>query len=410
MKCITVNPNNTDLHYLLIGLLSTDFPAFRLLQKYLPIHTDGASIPAYAFIANICKEHSYVELALQLYKECIFTPYIHMKKYIPMNYILNYTHMLEVLHSPGTVLEKCMEYLQFDATYVQGGGQGGANRLLPLVLAIPSIECITHNQDPILMPAPSHQYSLRWEPIPSSTSPGDKDHRAIVTIITPAKDVCASATPTVLPCITAPGSGELRYTEEEIDTLAMLFTVIKIIYLSGGSSFNTANLALLYHRIDPWRLLSHVSLHTTSIRNEYAYYLAIGHLLDVACGSDGLGGVPGMVCAYSPRSTKGNEMCVSGRHRTVFVVGDSHVLPYAGYTHSTLSDSVQYIPLLVTGVKQYHLRGAPPSKNKAAIPSVLLNTHEHSALERSDFYTKASFYSYIYGLPDHSEVDILGYC
>ena len=78
---------------------------------------------------------------------------------------------------------------------------------------------------------------------------------------------------------------KVEYTPEQLDLLAMLFTVIKVAFV-GGALGLAARLTAL---VDTARLASAIELHTTSIRNEAAYFGCVSRVC-VLCHV-GLGGL-----------------------------------------------------------------------------------------------------------------------
>lgn len=68
---------------------------------------------------------------------------------------------------------------------------------------------------------------------------------------------------------------QVKYNSEELDTLAMLFTTVKILYVGGALSTATA-LAEIIH---PAATASQQELHKTLIRNEAAYFGCVWQLL-----------------------------------------------------------------------------------------------------------------------------------
>jgi len=64
-------------------------------------------------------------------------------------------------------------------------------------------------------------------------------------------------------------------SDSELDLLALSFTAAKLFFLQGRLSL----LPALFRLLEPVRSLSGIPLHTTLVRNEHAYYQAIGQLL-----------------------------------------------------------------------------------------------------------------------------------
>ena len=129
------------------------------------------------------------------------------------------------------------------------------------------------------------------------------------------------------------------FSNVELQLLALYFTVIKIFFVKG-------ELEIVAHLVKSTKSLYSMQedLHKTLIRNEQAYYSCISQIFETF-----------------PPSMKGESA------KKLYVVGDSHVLPLA-WRCLTIED-VEYtiVPILITGIKIWHLR------------------------KNSQFYTKASF-------------------
>lgn len=141
-----------------------------------------------------------------------------------------------------------------------------------------------------------------------------------------------------------------RYTERELDLLAIYFTVLKVLYTIGYVQFCEPLVRLL----TPLR--EGKDLHLTSIRNEQAYFACVSMLVkDVPLPIDF--GLP-----------------------SIYVVGDSHTLSSAWRTVTVGGRPHLLRPYLVTGLKIWHLR------------------------EKSRFYPKRNFWSVIEKIPNGATV------
>ena len=118
---------------------------------------------------------------------------------------------------------------------------------------------------------------------------------------------------------------EHNFTAEQLDLLALLFTLVKILYVTG----NIESIVKIVPLIE--RARRGKQLHLTSIRNEHAYYCCIGQLLPY---------ISAPLPDYEP----------------LYVVGDSHTLPTAWQTITVDGTKRLLIPKLVTGCKMWHLR------------------------------------------------------
>lgn len=143
----------------------------------------------------------------------------------------------------------------------------------------------------------------------------------------------------------------LRSSQSELDLLAFLYTLVKILYNCG----NTAALPDLIKLLEPPRLAAG-EIHKTTIRNENAYFSCISQCLAVEEGGEG--GADG------------------GDTNPIYVCGDSHSMSPAWRTVG----GRKLVPKLVTGLKHWHLR------------------------KESNFYPKASFHRVVKGIPKGSDV------
>lgn len=139
--------------------------------------------------------------------------------------------------------------------------------------------------------------------------------------------------------------GNLSTTELEL--LGLYFTVVKICYVNGYLNV----IPLFIKLMDPLFKMND-DLHTTSIRNEQAYYSCISKIYEA---------VPPSCSAVSSQK--------------LYFVGDSHVLPVAWRTISGSGSEYCIHPILVTGLKIWHLR------------------------KESRFYTKSSFHHSLKAIP-----------
>ncbi|XP_078324238.1 uncharacterized protein LOC111123999 isoform X2 [Crassostrea virginica] len=150
---------------------------------------------------------------------------------------------------------------------------------------------------------------------------------------------CAS-----VPVITSYGS----YSEDMNYLLAILFTLVKILFIKGANAFIRPISSL----IDP--LTKGHELHKTNIRNEAAYFSCISQLQGLRSEVSHV--VPG--------------------ERYVYFVGDSHCIPPAWQSIQIKGEERILHPILSTGTKIWHLR------------------------EESTFYPKYNFNSAVAGIPD----------
>jgi len=166
--------------------------------------------------------------------------------------------------------------------------------------------------------------------------------------------------------------GSYRYSELELDLLALFVTAVKILFLQGKLSILPALLRLL----EPCRLLSAISLHETTIRNEIAYYQELGRILCYRQKHLSYGLVKTLNTVIDA-----DKISIQNAHKhPIYLIGDSHCIPGSWSIINVKGQSRLLIPKVATGVKQWHLR------------------------KESDFYPKAHFNFLMNTIPDGSEV------
>ncbi|CAK4369876.1 unnamed protein product [Aphanomyces euteiches] len=147
-------------------------------------------------------------------------------------------------------------------------------------------------------------------------------------------------------------------TPEQLDFIALVCTLVKVLFSQGYLRPLPALLALF----EPVRYLYGHALHTTSIRNEHAYYCCISQLLCIPKLH-----IPSTLAPPQP----------------VYVCGDSHTLATAWRSVSVHGQEHFLCPALVTGLKHWHLR------------------------KESNFYPKANFFNMVKTIPSGASVVFL---
>lgn len=117
-----------------------------------------------------------------------------------------------------------------------------------------------------------------------------------------------------------------NYAVEELDLLALFCTLVKIIYIKG----NLELVVPLSKLVNPTR--EGRPMHTTTIRNEHAYFCCINQLMSF----------------HELPKEKGLPM--------LYLSGDSHALVTAWQYINFKGQKHIIKPLLVTGLKCWHLR------------------------------------------------------
>ena len=116
-----------------------------------------------------------------------------------------------------------------------------------------------------------------------------------------------------------------------MDLLALLFTTVKVLFI-GGALERTYQLIELVH---PCCEASSKKLHTTTVRNEAAYFNCIRQILEEIPPAEPTG-----LDDLKPLYLCGDSHCLSGAWQRVSLKGEEHLL----------------VPKLVTGCKVWHLR------------------------------------------------------
>eukprot|EP01112_Ceratiomyxa_fruticulosa_P020635 TRINITY_DN7095_c0_g2_i1.p1 TRINITY_DN7095_c0_g2~~TRINITY_DN7095_c0_g2_i1.p1 ORF type:complete len:746 (-),score=166.86 TRINITY_DN7095_c0_g2_i1:30-2267(-) len=142
--------------------------------------------------------------------------------------------------------------------------------------------------------------------------------------------------------------------ENELDLFALFFTLVKVLYVRG----DLAPLQPLISLLDPIR--KGRDLHFTTIRNEHAYFCCISQLMNSHTDKNSIPKNPDV------------------KLRPIYVAGDSHSISPAWHVISVKDEPRLLIPILVTGLKIWHLRPKsrffPKINFLQAISSIPLNS------------------------------------
>ena len=139
-----------------------------------------------------------------------------------------------------------------------------------------------------------------------------------------------------------PAPPAAAYSEAHLDAIALACTAVRVLYCGGALGRAAAASAAL----TPVRECASPPLHAGRARNEAAYAACVAALLAPGAAPDaGIGGDDGEGDAPVD---------------TVYVLGDSHTLPLAwrrlGARASSACPPRLTVPLLITGLKVWHLR------------------------------------------------------
>ena len=173
----------------------------------------------------------------------------------------------------------------------------------------------------------------------------------------PALDVTAADTVTdahfqVPPAGTKPARKMDTSTTDELDLLAVWFTLVKVLFIAGRVRGIVA-LANLLEKVRAGR-----DLHLTAVRNEHAYFCCVAQ-----------------TAAHVDASRAEADIAAK---RIVYMVGDSHSVPPGWQRVETVGKTIW--PKLVTGIKAWYLRPG------------------------CDFYPRLHFDNTVASIPDGSDV------
>jgi tetratricopeptide (TPR) repeat protein len=281
LRLLVRRKDSTDIKHLLAnGISSPD--GFEILIKELGSGAESAS--ALAFLATTMKDASSLDASLGLFKRATaIDP--------NPNYLLNYLHAMELDQSSYEIALVAADYLESKCK-----------------ISIPDLDL-----------GPISALLRRLGPTDDSLSWYRSEQGA-----SPSRALAPNP-----PSSPKADEAKIDYSSEQLDLLAILFTVTKVLYVTGALGTASELVAL----VNPLKHASRVELHHTSIRNEAAYFSCIAQILT----------------EHPPPSDPGST-------KEVFLIGDSHCLSSAWRTVELDGEPHIVHPLLVTGCKIWHLR------------------------------------------------------
>mmetsp|Transcript_18834 Transcript_18834/g.31491 ORF Transcript_18834/g.31491 Transcript_18834/m.31491 type:complete len:731 (+) Transcript_18834:36-2228(+) len=290
--------------------------ALALLAEQLPAQPSSAA--ALAFLATIVKDHSGVEQGIELYKQtCAVAPE-------NTSYALNYCHTIELSLDYARAIEVVrMHCLANPDRSVGGVSCRDVAATLPTrdeLLAANSSSPTTGTK------VQASGVSLRMTANPNVPAEAGRD----------TKDQAE-----IKPAGT--------YSSEDLDLLALFYTSVKILFVMGALEAASALVCL----VEPARAVK--DLHLTLVRNENAYY---------CCAAQLLTSMPMPLPSLPLLYIAGDSHSLSPAWRTIMWQGKPHLLR----------------PMLVTGLKAWHLR------------------------TESDFFPKANFHAAMRQIPNGATV------
>ncbi|KAF0701144.1 Aste57867_8367 [Aphanomyces stellatus] len=282
-----------------------------LHQSLDPMSVSTAA--AYAYLATVTKDHGAIHASLACFRQAV-----HL---VPLDatYALNYVHALEVCASYADAFAFVKSFLAANSAATVGRVSCAA--IARILDAYATLDDARGSWGAITM---------TWHETHVRVNGNDDDDSFQRT------------------------AAAVDLSPDQLDFLALLCTLVKILFVQGC----LRPLPALVAAIEPTRYRCGHLLHTTSIRNEHAYYSCISQLL---C-------IPSLV----PFST-----------RPIYVCGDSHTLATAWRVISVHGHDRVLVPSLVTGLKHWHLR------------------------PESTFYPKVNFYNVVQTIPHGADVVFL---
>jgi len=315
LRLLVADPENKTLR----GLLTRAVQGAGVAAVTEEIAADNpASAPALAFLALVVKDSSAIEEAVTLYRLSL--------KLMPtsVSYALNLVHTLEVTCRYTEAMQQLREFCEANP-----GMKVGQLSCRDFLAAAP--EAFTALEGPQAEHSPLDAAS--------GVSLGERAAQVCPSLDKSAQAILEGAL----------GKPKHPYNEQELDLLALFYTAVKILFVSG----HTEHILRLAEKIEPIR--GSYELHLTTIRNENAYYCCVVQLL--IC--------PGL---YDKPAGK-----------PLYVVGDSHSLSPSWRSIQVKGEDRLLLGRLVTGLKMWHLR--PESR----------------------FFPKANFEAAMAQVPDGSE-------
>lgn len=326
LRLVAKRSSDKDVRAGLGRALAADTTGSELLAQLPPT---AASAPAYAFLATVAKDNSHLAAAERLYR--VATQHAPSSA----SYALNLMHVLELELEYDKALDVLAAFLRAqDAARAVGGDGltcGAALRALEgsgALRAAPELEGAAGAADDDGLPPPPPLLERAGEDLPKSgplSAEGAAGEAAVAARLGGAEALggLGGGAPDEA------STGASGYSAAELDLLGLLLTAVKICYVQG----KLRALPALVNLIEPAR--AGRQLHTSFVRNEHAYYCCVAQLLPHH-------GWP--------------ALRLPAHERVVHVLGDSHCLSH-GWQRVTLGGRGALLrPVLVTGLKAWHLR------------------------------------------------------
>eukprot|EP00850_Spirogloea_muscicola_P017379 SM000148S01056 [mRNA] locus=s148:298226:303563:- [translate_table: standard] len=372
-----------------------------VLFGYLMDVDDEQSAPVILYVANMIKEQGAVAEAVELMTRATsLTPK-------SASYSLNLIHALETCNRLEDALQEALRFLQLQETVVLGSL--ALRSIVPLLDGLPvrtdrqsSIKVrssntgflLEHDRKVFTRGADARQVIVEdeYQGLPKAAGPIDealdlRKHFRSEDADEVRQKVSVPADSNILDVLdeskhergqsenqhqsrisrcdntacsggkqTDSGTGSVEYRSEQLDVLALLFTVVKILFLGGAVERARLMAGLVQHI----RLASRVPLHNTIFRNEAAYFGCIHQLMEEHPIS----------LPLPPRDEQ----------PLLYLAGDSHCLTGAWRAVSLHGRRRLLAPVLVTGLKAWHLRDESTFYPKVMFEEVVARISDGSHL------------------------------
>lgn len=328
LRCLVKDQANRRVKRLVANLIKKQGPQLLItnLASNSPSNKlEESMVPAVAWVALIVKEHSGIAEAISLYEKCLELSHNN-------SYILNLVHTLELELDYLECVKKIKEFFRKYASQEEHHPQFvSPNELLPLVEQVNLEDTETYRTGEHAQTYSSSNTTLQWV----DDEGARLYNKQLQKPINDRKNV------------------DKPFSIAELDLLALYFTLAKILYVKGALSA----LPELVEKLELARFKR--NLHDTTIRNEHAYFCCISQIMTYLETS----------LPLQPADAK-----------PFYVCGESHCLSPAWQTITLQGEARRMTPVLVTGLKCWHLR------------------------KDSDFYPKANFWNAVKTIPQKSQV------
>jgi hypothetical protein len=311
LRVLVHAPNDADTRKLISEIIQSKGGLNVLFSE---LGDAGQSGPALAFMATLIKDYGAVEESVSLYYKALdLSPTM-------TTYVLNLVHTLEVCNRYQEAMNLSIKYCKQHAAMTIGphhsNGQvaalfDGIDDLYARRFRLPHLEGTSH---------PGILDTVVWVP----------NHGSVVVAKSKESEVSVAGS-TALPSPAAPAPEKSAqkippYNADELDLLALHFTMVKILYVVGALALVPPLIKIIEEARRGW------DMHLTTIRNEHAYYCCVAQL------------IRDIPHPY-PEVSAG-----------IYVSGDSHSLSSAWQIVNLHGTPTPLIPKLVTGLKCWHLR------------------------------------------------------